>query len=736
MSFTLLVGKKAKRLGALLGCALLLLMTIQPYAALAQEADPTLTPTPTETTDITVENGNTTADTTADVEANTGDNTVGDEPTPTPAPEDSDEIISPVPEESQADPEPTPTNDPNEESTQSGSIDNSATVESTVSATANTGNNTIQNIGDDHHDESSNNTENNQEQQDPTPTPTPTPSGTSEIETGDSYAYAQVENAVNTTTVNSQIIYHTINLYMNEAGTIDLSMPSELAKLLVEQNPDVGTINAALKTLAVENEADVDTNVSVSAETGENTATESAKATISTGDAFAILSLLNRINLVMVDSVLHIAIINIFGDFYGNIWLPDVPDIPACDECGAFTVENDATVQTTVTVTSNTGNNTVVAGNGDIDTGDAYTGVNVVDLVNTVVYGTPYLSLYINNYGIWEGGFLGWATDGLPTSTEMVVPSTICSTCIGDIDITNNAFLTNNVSVSALTGGNTINASKYGDIETGNAYAAANIVNIVNTSLIRSFGIIGFINNFGYWKGFVGSKSLFPIEESDTDNTNKNEQQPSTTTTAHSGGSVREDGGLLSVTTSNNVGEYVLPGDTVTLFATVKNPGEGKVYDTKLIIMLIKDDTEAGSTVFDLGDIQAGKSIKFSTGLVLSKNAPAGFYKVRAAAYGYTGEDNTKVSAYADSYFSVFGTIAFTPPASTAAAIAATPEVMGAVYTPKQEPNILKALLVLLLLFPVYWSMRVWEGRHYLGIVFKRQLALSARIRAIRILLL
>jgi uncharacterized repeat protein (TIGR01451 family) len=79
----------------------------------------------------------------------------------------------------------------------------------------------------------------------------------------------------------------------------------------------------------------------------------------------------------------------------------------------------------------------------------------------------------------------------------------------------NLATLLNNLFVHASTGLNTANSNGgNADISTGNAYAAANVINIVNTNVIDT-NYLGFImNSFGSWEGDLVLPSASEFEQS------------------------------------------------------------------------------------------------------------------------------------------------------------------------------------------------------------------------------
>ncbi len=698
--------------------------------ALAQETTPDETPTeqptPTPESDVTTTNTDTTTETNTGSEANTGGNEPSSTPFVTPDdadPEESTESVDQV-EETET---PTPT-DVQTATDSALLVENDASVSGSIQTNTNTGSNSVTSNGNG----SSGGGSSGSQSSGSTSTPTPTPT-TVTLSTGDSVAVTVLDNNVNSTEVNAEVVYHTINLYANESGTIDLSLPSELAAILIAQQPNDEEIHALF---SVQSNATVTNNVTIDSNTGANSATGDDTVTITTGDAIALLSLLNRINFLMVDSVLHVAVINIFGTFTGNILLPDLLAglSTTCETCGGVSVDNTAEVTTNATLTADTGNNTVTASDGTVTTGNATAAVQLFDFVNTLIYGSQHAALYIHNFGTWNGQFLGWADGTGGVSEELVVPFGTCDSCYDGISAANHANVTNNIQMSAITGGNTVAASGAGSIETGNAFVLANIINFVNTTLIRSFGFFGFINIFGTWNGDIGSKSLFPEDPVPAIGGARVQNQ-------NDSSSQREQGGLLTVTTSNNVAAYVLPGDTVTLFANIKNPGSGAVYDAKMIIMLIQDKKEVNTMVTSIGNLAAGKGIKFSSGLVLSKSALKGNYAIRVAAYGYTGPDNTKVSAWGESYFTIqTGATggADTESQFTEPVAEQEPAVLGRTTTSPNpfNPNILLALLVLLLLIPEYILFRALKDKELVRVILAPTVPAFARLRALHLLLL
>jgi hypothetical protein len=347
--------------------------------------------------------------------------------------------------------------------------------------------------------------------------------------------------------------------------------------------------------------------------------------------------------------------------------------------------------------------------------------------------------LFINTFGEWLGNFLGWDDlEALPGGGNLTLSSTNsggestgdCPACADAVLIENQACVVNNVASTANSGGNTINGGE-ATIKTGNAYSAVSIINFINSSIIRSFGFLGFINIFGFLNGDVGGASLFATaSENDSD-----PQTESTSTQEESSPDVRQEGGLLEVSLSHNVGTHVLPGDTITFFVTIKNPGTGRVYDAKLAINLIKDGIDMGGGIFDLGDIDAGKGAKVTTGLVLSKEAGPGEYVAQAVASGHVGPNDQLISSSAESPFTIAVAGSFLPGGITQEVEAAGGggEALGAMAAPAGMTQEQKLWVLLFGSLATYFSTKGFQRRRELAAAFSRRRGfVSSRTAAFR----
>lgn len=551
-------------------------------------------------------------------------------------------------------------------------ITNTSTTTNDVTSTADSGNNTIQPTPTPTPDAGQVSTtgdiqptlSQDPQQEDPL-TPESTGSGTEELQSPESgtestqsaavvtdsaAAVTDVTNEVNTTSVNSASSVQTVS---QGTGSGDITV----APLPVPMSTEGGTGSEATgSSVLVTNEAILNNTIVSEATTGGNIIEGAGSATITTGAAASVVSLTNLINTTLINSILHIFTINIYGNMEGDVKLPEYENAQLFS-CGTYScsvsymsVDNTAAVTNNVTSLADSGNNTITGpGVSSIRSGDAASLVSIINLINTVWKNSDIRILDINVFGSWLGDFLGWdgiaAAEGgqsLSLSSLSSTPSSCGSTqdCVSGLSVTNSASVTNTVMSSAVSGGNTIAGSGGGNIQTGGAISYVSILNMINTTLIDSIAAIGYINIFGSLDGDIGGASEFPTP-TPTPGANGNHAQSS----GDSGSSVRESGGQLDVMLRNNVGEFVYPGDTVTFFVTVKNPGSGRVYDTKLELGLFLDGQFAGMRKFDIGTIKPFGTAYVTTGLVLSDEAPPGKYTAVALVSGVVGPDDHKIQA-------------------------------------------------------------------------------------------
>ena len=215
--------------------------------------------------------------------------------------------------------------------------------------------------------------------------------------------------------------------------------------------------------------------------------------TIETGDATATTT---------VDNSLNTSAVN-----------PDEADQKMNASNLIATSTNQAILSSAATSTAATGENSVLGGveTNTIVTGNAISTANVINEVNTNIFNSDGLILFINQLfggGIdltsWDLSYFFAGSPGsspsnkLPgtSSDECTLLTCLNSSAINVLDM-NVATVTNSVIVRSSTGDNVASSTGDAVIDTGNAYAAANVVNLVNTNIINSSYLLVSFNQFG-----------------------------------------------------------------------------------------------------------------------------------------------------------------------------------------------------------------------------------------------
>ncbi len=307
-------------------------------------------------------------------------------------------------------------------------------------------------------------------------------------------------------------------------------------------------LNSSQLNVVNTNTATVTNSVIVRARTGENVASSTGDggAQIQTGDAYAAANVLNLVNTNVINSKYLVVSFNNFGNLVQDITLPTASFFHTLLGRGAtmpslnsstFDVHNTSTTTFNgdTTASADTGNNTALTGTStitdygatstststpqgaEIQTGNAYSMANSVTQANTNIVGATSLMMLFRVWGNWSGEVVGLpaglkainTSDGFVIMTEN--GSEEMARNMGEYNSsaflassTNTAVVDNNVDVGASTGNNqTMTESGASRIETGDAYAVANVTNLVNTNIVNGNWIFGVFNIFGDWSGDI-----------------------------------------------------------------------------------------------------------------------------------------------------------------------------------------------------------------------------------------
>ncbi len=317
--------------------------------------------------------------------------------------------------------------------------------------------------------------------------------GETQIETGDALASANLLNFLNTNITDSNFEFFLINLSDEEREEIDLN---ELWQQIQQrQATDSSSLveETSLSELivTVQNQVNLENNVEVLAETGKNQASQNDDTYIKTGNATALANVTNIVNTNILDSKVFFGIINILDSTAGDLILPRPEGF---DPRGViFTNQNQVEISNQIETLAETGaneeNNNV--GNNIIITGNATTQANTFSLVNLSIWRNNSFFLLINNLGNWTGKIFGWSS---PEAVEQPIEGSQTYQVGFDEDTQeredvqeenkNEATLSNNLRISALTGENQAYENK-GDvsIQTGNALSLVNLFNLANLNI-------------------------------------------------------------------------------------------------------------------------------------------------------------------------------------------------------------------------------------------------------------
>jgi len=339
--------------------------------------------------------------------------------------------------------------------------------------------------------------------------------GSSSITTGNAYASANVLNVLNTNIVNSQGLVELVNELNGDGLNIS---SSSLSYFLGGSGDTSGCSLASCSgslTVTNTNDATLNNAVIVRSNTGGNTASSTGDTSVSTGNAYAAANVLNVVNTNVINSNYLLLALNNLGDLNGDITLPSASFfnqlLSGSSGVANTTVSNTntATVSNDNSATANTGSNTA-SGNADVvvATGNAYSAASSINQVNTNSTGGSNVYILVNVLGNWLGNVQGLPAgmSWVQTPTGIALTGSSLSSLSGSsaplvASSTNTASVANDVQVYALTGSNEASSDGSAALSTGDAYAASNVINIVNTTIIGQNWLLAIFNVLGNWTG-------------------------------------------------------------------------------------------------------------------------------------------------------------------------------------------------------------------------------------------
>jgi uncharacterized repeat protein (TIGR01451 family) len=459
--------------------------------------------------------------------------------------------------------------------------------------------------------------------------------GTTTIVTGNAVASADLTNIVNTNIVNSEgaIIVESSSL---ESESLDIR-----SDMSVGSSGGGCSICTSSTTITNQNMATVTNFILLDASSGNNSASSTGASTIITGDAYAGANAVTVANTNIVDSNFFLLAFNNLGDWSGDIIFPNEEFFAQflnnllsqnCD-CSTdihISTTNTAELLNNISSTANSGENNANGGESTVITGNAVATSLVYNEVNQTAVNSSSFLLIIRVLGEWSGQIfnlpkgISWenSSEGIVLYSSDLIDSfssnPVSSGNSGNnsslsIRNENNAFVENNINVSANTGENSSLGIDSNAIYTGSAFSAVNTVSILNTNIVRSNWMRGFVNILGDWSGNVSFG------------------QPD-----------------LSLESSYESDGPIDPGDTVTIYSKITNNGDATAHGINFEHVILDnnlrfiDEGNALKISKSISLLHPGETYEYSYKAQVSQDVPQGdnFLESKAGATADESEAN------------------------------------------------------------------------------------------------
>lgn len=464
------------------------------------------------------------------------------------------------------------------------------------------------------------------------------------IDTGESIAAANVYNDVNSNVISDN--GERLMTVLDGEYTGDINLLENFLAILGKASPETIAYLGSLE-INNENKAEIMNILTAMANSGNNSIngsgnSEENSSQINTGDAVAVANAVNYVNQNIIGSNWIFSAITVFGTWIGDLIVPGegLLTVPVARNYTDTQISNvnETEVENTADSAADTGGNTI-NGSGEIETGDAFSGTNVVNLINTNIIRNNWFFLLINNMGFWIGDIFNWNEKNnsyqyafsydFQSSGECEIPGSL------SINNQNSAAIKNSVSSSANSGNNSIDGN--GKINTGNAYALSNIFNFINSNFIGDNWMFGIVNIMGTWKGNL----IFAYPDL-----------------------------ALSLNESR---DPISPGDELIYTVTYKNEGKARSDDTAVMLSLPQylsyqgdtsgsnPDANGNDYTWKLSGLKPGEEKSFQISTVLDENVAENVKGLESAAGVKT---DTKEVNLSNNYASVSTSVYFPPSSS------------------------------------------------------------------------
>lgn len=462
------------------------------------------------------------------------------------------------------------------------------------------------------------------------------------ILTGNAYALANVLNLLNINLQNSRLFLGVINVDGSSLGDIILPNPEGF----LTSGPGAGTLNGTIN-----NSANIDSLAISTADSGNNQISGGENNFIGTGNATALANILTINNLNLVSNNQLLIGLNTLGNWTGQIYNWGTPGTVEAGSIsnlfalggeqgagdGSLTadINNNANISNWVLARAITGNNSINGGGSNgIQTGEAWSLVNVANFANLNLFGSSWFYGVINVVGNWNGNVIF----AYPDLTMSMALSNDKPNIGEETDITINFA---NIGYDD-SGNDTVEVDLPGNLQYlgDNSGVTPNInggilrwqFGNMPAKIAKSFVIRARLTNeqtaLNNWiiqpvMAAESSEVINGTTSTSRTEVTTNNNSAAVTVYLNSGSSASNDGTKLwpklTITEKNNVNNWVYKNDVVTFEIGGKNEGEAAAYNSYLDQKILDSKGNVlTENKMDIGTIDIGQEGKITFGIPIA----------------------------------------------------------------------------------------------------------------------
>lgn len=526
---------------------------------------------------------------------------------------------------------------------------------------------------------------------------------TATLQTGDSFASANLVNLVNSQFIGSDYLFVVINIF--NALDADIILPSLLRFMEERSTASTQPSQNEPSTTIIQNATVGPSHVEAQSETGENTIEDVPNAAIQTGTAYS-----HGTDTIMANSQLfsdwwYMVLVNNFGSWNGTLdgWksgseqmlLPfgssilsetsdrqttDMDPAPPTNQ-SQVAISSQALIKYLVSAQAISGKNSIRnAAAAALQTGNATALANAFSMVNTTAIGHRFFFPIFNIFGSWNGDLVvahpdvqvSISSGASEVSDGAIIPMKTSWANQGQeeargthIAITlppGATYVEGSSSQPVSTSGNTLT------VPLGNVAPGANgeLTFSVRFGWNETISFVQSLKHLLIPPAYAQTKTqeqsvTAAISTTDEESDSSNNWATTTVTISreysdgnNSDQTISNGQPILTVFAENNVGEYIYPGDTITFFLTLKNIGAETSSDSSITLSLFNPaGTFLFAIPFTMGSIQQGTGRKITFGLTVPKSAGGGMYSAGIIGQGKAPNGTVVQSSFVSLQFPV-----------------------------------------------------------------------------------